>query len=75
MLALELVEDKESKDPLNAKLFGNIWEKTKNYGLLVGKGGGYGNCFRIQVPVCITHEDIDFAIDVMDRSIRESLEE
>jgi len=75
MMGMELVKDKESKDPVDAKLFANIWERAKDYGLLVGKGGGYGNVFRIQPPMCITHQDIDFAIDVMDRSIRESLAE
>jgi len=72
MLGIELVKDKESKLP-NPELFADVWEKTKEYGLLMGKGGRTGCVFRIQPPMCITHADIDFAIDVVDRSIQESL--
>jgi len=72
MLGIELVKDKESKLP-NPELFGDVWEKTKEYGLLMGKGGRTGCVFRIQPPMCITHADIDFAIDVVDKSIAECL--
>jgi alanine-glyoxylate transaminase/(R)-3-amino-2-methylpropionate-pyruvate transaminase len=68
MLGIELVKDKESKLP-NPELFDDVWEKTKNYGLLMGKGGRFGSVFRIQPPMCFTKEDIDFAIDTVDRSI------
>jgi len=72
MCGIELVKDKESQLP-HPELFADVWEKTKNYGLLVGKGGRFGTSFRIQPPMAITQPDIDFAIDVMDRSIKESL--
>jgi len=52
MMGIELVKDKESKEP-NPELFGNVWEKTKNYGLLTGKGGRFGTVFRVQPPMCM----------------------
>ena len=72
MLGLEIVKDKESKTP-DPDLFNDIFEKTKDYGLLLGKGGRFGNTFRIQPPMCITEGDVEFSLDVFERSIRESL--
>ena len=40
-------------------------------GLLLGKGGLKGNVLRIKPPMCITREDCDFAIDVLDRCLHE----
>ncbi|GAU27270.1 hypothetical protein TSUD_125510 [Trifolium subterraneum] len=49
------------KDRLNS-----LMEKHKNMGVLVGKGGFYGNVLRITPPLCFTKEDADFLVDVMD---------
>ena len=73
MMGIEIVKDKESKEP-DLELVAEIWERTKDYGLLIGKGGAYGNTFRVQPPMCISHDDIDFTLDVIDRSIKESLQ-
>jgi alanine-glyoxylate transaminase / (R)-3-amino-2-methylpropionate-pyruvate transaminase len=53
MMGIELVKDKESKEPY-PELFADVWEKTKDYGLLMGKGGRFGTVFRIQPPMCMT---------------------
>lgn len=72
MLGLEIVKDKESKLP-DPDLFANIFEKTKDYGLLLGKGGRFGTTFRIQPPMCISEADVEYSLDVFERSIKESL--
>jgi len=72
MMGIEIVKDKEHLEP-NNKLFDDVWEKTKDYGLLLGKGGRYGTVFRIQPSMAITHADVDFAIAVIDHSIAEVL--
>ncbi|XP_076449217.1 alanine--glyoxylate aminotransferase 2, mitochondrial-like [Babylonia areolata] len=65
MIGVEMVTDKASRKPLPAEDMSAIWEETKNMGLLLGKGGLNGNCFRIKPPMCITKEDVDFSIAVM----------
>jgi 4-aminobutyrate aminotransferase-like enzyme len=46
-----------------------VLEATKRMGLLVGKGGLYGNVLRIKPPLCITAEDVDYALEVLDRAL------
>lgn len=65
MIGVEMVTDKASRTPMPAEDMSAIWEETKDMGLLLGKGGLYGNCFRIKPPMCITRADVDFAIAVM----------
>lgn len=72
MMGLEIVKDKETKEPDN-ELFNDMFERTKDYGLLLGKGGRFGNTFRIQPPMCITEQDVEFSIDVIERSLKDSL--
>ncbi|XP_065065242.1 alanine--glyoxylate aminotransferase 2, mitochondrial-like isoform X2 [Rhopilema esculentum] len=74
MIGIEMVSDKETKTPLPAEEMADIWERTKNYGVLFGKGGRFGNVFRIKPPMCITQADADFSYAVLRKSIREHLE-
>ena len=70
MLGVDIVKDKSSKEP-NVDATMQIFESTKNYGILVGKGGSYGNVLRIKPPMIINKDDVDFALSVLDRSIWE----
>ncbi|KAJ7382147.1 alanine--glyoxylate aminotransferase 2 [Desmophyllum pertusum] len=65
MIGVEMVTDKESKTPLPADKFVPIWEDCKDMGVLMGKGGLYGNVLRIKPPMCITKEDVDFGVAVL----------
>jgi len=64
MVGVELVED-DDKTPAT-QLTADIFETCKNMGLIIGKGGYFGNVLRIKPPMCITQEDIDFMLEVLD---------
>ena len=65
MIGVELVEDQTTKAPASA-MCADVFEKAKDLGLLIGKGGLYGNVLRIKPPMCITRDDVDFMIRVLD---------
>ncbi|XP_029025873.1 alanine--glyoxylate aminotransferase 2, mitochondrial [Betta splendens] len=69
MIGVEMVKDKVSKEPLSPEAMNEIFEDIKDMGVLIGKGGVYGQTFRIKPPMCITKEDADFFVAVFDRSI------
>ena len=68
MVGIELVKDQKTKEPLPAQDLQNYMEKTKDLGLLCGKGGLAGNVFRFSPPMCVNEGDVDFALDVLDRT-------
>ena len=45
-----------------------IFESTREQGLLIGKGGLYGNVIRITPPLTIGKADIDRAVQILDRA-------
>ncbi|ELR23649.1 alanineglyoxylate aminotransferase [Acanthamoeba castellanii str. Neff] len=71
MLGVELVKDQTTKEPATAET-ADIFERAKDMGLLIGKGGLYGNVFRIKPPMCITKHDIDFSLEVLDQAFKDS---
>lgn len=62
---MEIVKAKKEPAP---DFVAEIFESTKEQGLLIGKGGLYGNVIRITPPLTIEREDIDQAIQIMDRA-------
>src|SRR5690349_17561864 len=62
MLGVELVRDRQTKEPANTEAL-QILELCKQRGLLIGKGGLFGNTLRIKPPMCITKNDADFLVD------------
>jgi len=68
MLGVELVTDRQKKTPAKAEI-AHVLDLMKDMGVLVGKGGFYGNVFRITPPLCFTKQDADFFVDVMDTAL------
>jgi 4-aminobutyrate aminotransferase-like enzyme len=68
MQAMELVEDRVSKEPSPNKTMA-LMETTKDEGLLLGKGGLYGNVLRIAPPMLATEADIDEALEKLRRAM------
>jgi 4-aminobutyrate aminotransferase len=71
MIGVELVADGESKDP-NPEAAGRVMESCKEAGLLVGKGGLYGNVLRISPPLSITEDDAERAVETLEVAFGEA---
>ncbi len=71
MLGMEIVEDKTSKAPSGAKCAA-VFERCKDLGVLIGKGGLAGNVLRIKPPMCITKADCEFLCKVLDIALTEA---
>ena len=67
MLGVELVKDRATKEPAKAECAA-VFERARELGLLIGKGGLHGNTLRIKPPMCITKADADFMLEVLDLS-------
>lgn len=65
MLGVELVRDRQTKEPAKEETLA-VLEHMRELGVLIGKGGLYGNVLRIKPPMCITGADVDFAVDALD---------
>ncbi len=68
MIGLELVTDRETKNPApdEAK---QVQEECRRAGLLIGCGGFYGNVLRFQPPLIITLAQADRALDILDSAL------
>ena len=62
---MEIVKEKKEPAP---DFVAEIFEMTKELGLLIGKGGLYGNVIRITPALTIDRGDIDQALQIMDRA-------
>lgn len=65
--AMELVKDRRTKEPAPAETVA-FMEECRRRGLLIGKGGLYGNVIRMSPPMNIAKSDVDDAIRVMDEA-------
>jgi alanine-glyoxylate transaminase/(R)-3-amino-2-methylpropionate-pyruvate transaminase len=70
MQALELVKDRQTKEPAPQET-NQVLERARANGLLVGKGGMYANVIRMAPPMNISKADVDEAIRLLDKSFSE----
>lgn len=70
MRGLELVADETIGDrtPAPDKV-ARLFEETKARGLLIGKGGLYGNTLRIAPALNVGRSEIDEALEILDQSL------
>ena len=69
MQGVEHVEDETRKDRTpNARATLRLFEETKQRGLLIGRGGMYGNVLRISPPLTVSAAEVDEAIGKLDES-------
>jgi 4-aminobutyrate aminotransferase-like enzyme len=61
------VKDRRTKEPAPETAVA-VMEGARERGVIVGKGGLYGNVLRIAPPMNVTAEDADRAADVLDQA-------
>jgi 4-aminobutyrate aminotransferase len=66
--AIELVKDRDTKEPAPQET-NRFMDEARNRGLLIGKGGLYGNVVRTSPPLNINKADVDEAIRIMDEAL------
>ncbi|MGZ6141687.1 MAG: aspartate aminotransferase family protein [Myxococcales bacterium] len=71
MQAIELVKDRGSKEP-DPQAANRLMEATKKRGLLVGKGGLYGNTMRIAPPMTVAKSQVDDALRLLGEALAEA---
>jgi 4-aminobutyrate aminotransferase-like enzyme len=64
------VKDAQTKEPA-PEAAKQLLERTRDNGLLIGKGGLYGNVIRLSPMLNIAKSDVDEAIRLLDRSLVE----
>ncbi len=68
MLAIELVHDRDSKDPA-PELALAVVEAASERGLLLLKSGIYSNCIRVLVPLVISESELGEALGVWEDAL------
>jgi 4-aminobutyrate aminotransferase/(S)-3-amino-2-methylpropionate transaminase len=72
MLAIELVHDRETKNPA-PELASAVVEAATERGLLLLKSGIYSNCIRVLCPLVISDAEVDEALGVWEQALDASL--
>ncbi len=67
MQGVEMVLDRETKEPATKEV-NALFEQTRQRGLLIGKGGLYGNSLRLAPSLTATRDDVDEALEILDHA-------
>jgi 4-aminobutyrate aminotransferase-like enzyme len=67
MQGLELIHPDKSPNP---QAVAQVFEKTREFGLLIGKGGLWGHVIRLGPPLNCSKNDVDEAIKALDQAFR-----
>ena len=68
MQGIELVEDRQTKKPAPAAVL-KVFEETKRQGVLIGKGGLYGNVIRTGMMLNSTKDNVDELVAALDSGL------
>ncbi|KAI1724738.1 aminotransferase class-III domain-containing protein [Ditylenchus destructor] len=74
MIGVELVEEGEYQNgrpppPLQPERMARIFERIKDQGVLVGRGGVTSNVLRLKPPMCVTKADVDKCVDAIESGL------
>ena len=65
MQAIECVTDRKTKEPAPKAML-KVFEDTRKRGVLIGKGGLWGNVISLGPPLIATKSDIDELVIALD---------
>ena len=68
MQGIELVKDRQTKEP-NPEAVLRVFEETKRRGVLIGKGGLYGNVIRTGLMLNTTTDTVDRLVETLDAGL------
>ena len=68
MQAIELVKDRKTKEPAPQEC-AKLLNLTKDQGLLLGKGGLYGNVIRIAPPMSLKKSEVEELLEKLGNSL------
>jgi 4-aminobutyrate aminotransferase-like enzyme len=68
MQGLEFVKDRRTKEP-HPQAVVKVFEETKRRGVLIGKGGLYGNVIRLGPPLIATRDNVDELVTALDEAL------
>jgi 4-aminobutyrate aminotransferase/(S)-3-amino-2-methylpropionate transaminase len=69
MTAVELVADRETKEPLDGPTGTDIVQRCLSEGVVILKAGTYDNVIRLLPPLTIEEGLLDEGLDIVDRAI------
>lgn len=76
LLGIELVENKETREPATNERVVKIIGECKANGLIIGRNGdtvaGFNNILALSPPLSCTDEDVDFIVAVMKKVFKEN---
>ncbi len=68
MQGIELVKNRQTKEPAPEAVL-KVFEETKKHGVLIGKGGLYGNVIRTGMMLNSTKDNVDELIAALDQGL------
>ena len=72
MQAIELVKDRGTREP-DPQGAARLMDASRKRGLLIGKGGLYGNTMRIAPPMIVNRSQVDEALRLIGEALTEAL--
>ncbi|MGK7379263.1 aspartate aminotransferase family protein [Planococcus sp. 1R117A] len=75
LLGIEMVENKETKEPASNERIAKIMGACKANGLIIGRNGdtvaGFNNILALSPPLSCTDEDFDFIVSVLKKVFKD----
>ncbi|MEW9676755.1 aspartate aminotransferase family protein [Lentibacillus sp. L22] len=76
VMGIEMVEDKNTKEPASSERVGKIVSDCKANGLIIGKNGdtvaGYNNILALCPPLSCSDDDLEFIVSVIKKVFKEN---